>query len=109
MSKRKQADEQALKQLKFQGVDSDLPHRVEFFLYFPTEWDAYVAATQLVNLQFQVNINLSKGAEQWLCVAANKLKPTSERLKGVSNFMEKVAVGNSGNYDGWGTPVVKEK
>lgn len=107
MSQRKQAEQAALKQLEIQGADTDTLHPVEFFLYFSTEWNAYVAATQLMNLQFKVSVSASKGSEQWLCLATKKLEPTSERLTEVSNFVEGVADSNSGAYDGWGTPIVE--
>ncbi|MDZ7683571.1 MAG: ribonuclease E inhibitor RraB [Fodinibius sp.] len=106
MSQRKQAEPTTLKQIKAQGIDPDQPYAVEFFLYFDEEWNAYVAATQLMNLQFQVNVNSLGGPEKWLCLAKKKLKPTSERLVEVSNFMEDVADANSGNYDGWSTSIL---
>jgi len=105
MSQRERVEQAALDQLKAQGANTDKPHPVEFSLYFSCEWDTYVAATQLMNLQFKVNISLSERSEKWLCLATKKLKPTSERLSEVSNFMEDVAEGNSGEYDGWGIPL----
>lgn len=108
MSHHKRADQAAISKLEEQGANIEMPHPVEFFLYFPTEWDACVAATQLMNLQFEVSLNASKDSDQWLCLATKKLKPTSERLMEVSNFMDEVAGAHNGNYDGWGTPVLEE-
>ena len=108
MAQQKRAEQAAVNQLKAHGSNADEPHPVEFFLYFPTEWDAYVAGTQLMNLQFQVTVRWSESEEKWLCLATKKLKPTSERLSEVSHFMEDLAVGNSGEYDGWGTAMTND-
>lgn len=90
------------------GGDINKAHPMEFFLYFPTEWDAYVAASQLMNLQFNTSVNYSDQSDEWLCLASKKVKPNSERLVEMGNFLEKLATGNNGNYDGWGTIVIGE-
>jgi hypothetical protein len=106
---RKQADQAAVYNFEALAGDTQKDHPVEFFLYFPTEWDAYVATSQLLNLQFSTSVHYSESADEWLCMAAKEIKPTSKRLTELGNFMETLANGNNGNYDGWGTPVVDYK
>ena len=106
---RKQADESAVNNLKALGSDNQKVQPVEFFLYFASEWDAYVVKSQLMNLQFSTSVQYSKGSEQWLCLAQKEVTPTTERLTQLGNFLEKLAAGNNGNYDGWGTAVEIDK
>lgn len=61
-----------------------------------------------MNLQFSATIQYSEFADEWLCLAAKEIKPTTERLVGLRNCMEMLAVGGNGNYDGLGTPVMDE-
>lgn len=102
---REQADKAAAKNIEILGGNPKEDHPVEFFLYFPTEWDACVAASQLMNLQFSTSVQNSDSSDKWLCFATKEIKPTSERLIELGNFLEKLASANNGNYDGWGTPV----
>lgn len=85
--------------------DPDKNQAIEFFLYFPSEWDAYVATCQLMNLQFSTSVHYSESEDKWLCLATKVITPTPARLTDLGNFMELLATGNNGNYDGWGTPV----
>lgn len=108
MSHREQADRAAVENLHALGTDTSKDHPVEFFLYFPTEWDACIAASQLMNLQFSTSVQYSEHSDQWLCLATKKIMPTSERLIELGNFLEKLALAHDGDYDGWGTPVIDE-
>lgn len=108
MSFREQPDKVAVDNLHALGTDTSKNHPVEFFLYFPTEWDACVAASKLMNLQFSAMVQYSEFADEWLCLATKEIKPTSKRLVELRDFMEMLAAGGNGNYDGWGTPVMDE-
>lgn len=108
MAQRKRADQAAVYNFEALGGDTQKDHPVEFFLYFPTEWDAYVATSELMNLQFSASVHYSKSAGEWLCLATKVIKPTSKRLTELGNLMESLADGNNGNYDGWGTPVIDQ-
>lgn len=105
MSHRKQPDQGNIDSFIELGGDVQEEYPVEFFLYFPSEWDAYVATSQLMNLQFATSVHYFKSADEWLCLATKEIKPTSERLTELTHFMETLADGNNGNYDGWGTRV----
>lgn len=105
---RKQAEKAAIEHLKTLKKDPETEQLVEFFMYFPTEWDAYVVKSCLMNLQFSTSVHYSEASENWLCLAQKEIKPTTDRIRGLSNFFEQVAAGNNGNYDGWGTAVEVE-
>jgi len=108
MSQREQADRRALQILNALGAETNKRHPVEFFLYFSTEWDGCLVATELMNLQFSVSVTYSEYDDQWLCLATKKIVPTSERLIKLRNFLEKLASTRGGVYDGWGSPVMDE-
>lgn len=108
MSSRERAEKAALDNLNVFGSDTERDHPMEFFLYFPEELQAYSAAAQLFNLQFKVNVSFSKSSKDWLCFATKEIKPTSDRMGQLSNFLEKLAEENGGFYDGWGTPIINE-
>lgn len=102
---REQADKAAVKNFEMWAGNPRENHPVEFFLYFSTEWDAYVVKSQLMNLQFSTSVQYSNYSDQWLCLATKEISPTSERLIELGNFFEELASAHNGNYDGWGTPV----
>lgn len=106
MSQGEKADQAVLDNLEILGSDTGEDHPVEFFLYFPTEWKAYTTATQLINLQFEVNVSFSEYSGDWLCLAIKEIEPSSDRIHELRNFLENLAQSNDGKYDGWGTPVV---
>lgn len=102
---RKQADQIAINETETPDADSEVEQVTEFFLHFPTEWDAYVTQSCLMNLQFDTTIERSESTDNWVCVAQKKIKPSSDRLLELKNFFERLAAGNNGSYDGWGTTV----
>lgn len=109
MSQREKADQAAVKKLEKLGMNPNEERPVEFFLYFPSEWDAYVVGSQLMNLQFSISVQYANSSDKWLCLATKEVQSTSERLIELGNFLDKLAEGNNGNYDGWGTPVFDYK
>lgn len=74
---------------------------VDFFLYFPTELDATNVETELINLQFETEVNNN----QWCCHANKKMIVIEERLVDIGNWLENLAQINNGKYDGWGSEV----
>lgn len=109
MSNRRNADQAALNHLLMMGSETKTIQPVDFFLYFPEEYQAYSTAAELFNLQFQVSVSYSESSENWLCLATKPLKPTSERLEDLGSFLEKLALAYNGNYDGWGTPLSQDE
>lgn len=102
---RKQADQIAINGIETPGADPQVEQVMEFYLQFSTEWDACVTKSCLMNLQFKTDIQYSDSSGDWRCVAKKKIKPSSDRLLELKNFFERLAAGNNGSYDGWGTAV----
>lgn len=90
------------------GSDPNREHPVEFFLYFPEEYQAYAVAAELSNLSFNTIVSYSENGDDWLCFAVKALKPTTDRLVELGNWMEELAEKYNGHYDGWGTPVIPD-
>ncbi len=102
------ADKKVIENLEMLGSDMERDHPVEFFLYFPDEQKANIVAAELMNLQFEVSVSYAEIKDEWLCFAIKKIKPSTERMVELSNYLRELAEKNDGNYDGWGTPVIDE-
>ena len=101
------ADAQVLRQLKEAGSDLTKPHAVEFFLYLPTEIGARAAAEELTARSYDTKIDQAATGDQWLCLATRSFVPTQEAIDATRAEFEALATRLAGEYDGWGTPVVK--
>ena len=100
-------DQQVLDQLKKAGSNLSKPHQIEFFLYFPTEDSANRAAVDLRKVECNVKVELGADTTSWLCLATKQMIPKhSEFLKLRKTFNE-IAQKLNGEYDGWGTEIVK--
>ena len=105
---RKTVEQMAVNNIKTPEGDLDVERSMEFFLYFSTEWDAYVTKSCLMNLQFDTSVHYSESSDNWLCLAKKEIKPTKGRLLELKNFFDRLARAKNGSYDGWGTTVVSE-
>lgn len=82
---------------------------VDFYFYFPEEYQAHHAAAELINLQFDTEVSFSEYGNQWLCLANKKMNITSRRLVDLRSWMEDFAERLGGEYDGWGTMIEPEE
>jgi regulator of RNase E activity RraB len=100
-------DQLVLDQLKQAGGDLSKPHSIEFFLYFENEDTANTAAKEIGALVDEVKVEKAAKGPRWLCFATRCMVPDHDELGRLrKNF---TAVGDTfgGEYDGWGTEVVK--
>ena len=100
-------DQGVLDQLKKAGSDLSKPHNIEFFLYFPTEAAANEAAKAIGGLGCDVKVQLAADKTNWLCFANRLMVPDSDTLVGLRSRFNEIARKGNGEYDGWGTEVVK--
>jgi regulator of RNase E activity RraB len=100
-------DQSVLVQLKKAGSDLTKPHRIEFFLYFPTQAVADQAALTIRNAGFEVAVRKAAQGDHWLCFATKIMVPELADLQKIRRDFVSLAVSMGGEYDGWGTPVVK--
>lgn len=100
-------DGSVLDQLVKAGSDLSKEHQPEFFLYFPDETTAERVAALIHADGFQVTVQRSPAADNWLCLATKTMALTHEEMTAIRGRFMLLASENHGEYDGWGTPVVQ--
>lgn len=106
-TKKPDMDESVLIQLKKAGSDLSKPHNIEFFLYFPTQAVAEQAASKIRDEGFHVEVEKAAKGDTWLCSATKTMVPQLTSLQKIRRDFGALADSLNGEYDGWGTPVVK--
>ena len=100
-------DQLVLVQLRKSGSNLSKPHKIEFFLYFPTQSVAEKASFNILSAGFDVEVSRAAQGDSWLCFATKTMIPTLPDLQGIRRDFMDLAASMDGEYDGWGTPVVK--
>ena len=100
-------DEVVLAQLKKAGSDLSKPHKIEFFLYFPKEAVAKEASLRVKQAGFNIEIRRAAKGTDWLCFATKTMVPELSALQKIRREFEALANSLGGEYDGWGTEIVK--
>ena len=106
-AKKPDLDESVLIQLKKAGSDLSKPHEIEFFLYFPTQAAAEQAALRIREGGFEVEVKQAAKGADWLCFATKTMIPKLSDLQQIRRDFNSLTAAVGGDYDGWGTPVVK--
>ncbi len=106
-SKKPDLDESVLSQLKKSGSDLAKPHKIEFFLHFPTQAAAEQAAPHVRDRGFEVEVRAAAKGTDWLCYATRTMVPKLSELQQIRRDFDGLTAAAGGDYDGWGTPVVK--
>jgi len=104
-----------LHRLKEVGSDLSKPHTVDYFLYFPSEEQARSAASEIEKEGFTVRVNRAPmpwwkrlfSKSSWGCYANKSIVPDEDAIVEISGWLDGIAQRFSGEYDGWGTGVVK--
>ena len=89
------------------GSNLSKPHDIEFFLYFPTEELANQAAEEVKKEGCSVKVELGADESAWLCFATKRMIPKHAELMRLRKRFNDIAFKYQGEYDGWGTGVVK--
>jgi regulator of RNase E activity RraB len=100
-------DESVLIQLKKAESDLSRPHKIEFFLYFPSQSVAEQAALRIREAGFQVEVRRAAKGNDWLCFATKTMVPELSALQEIRGEFSSLAASLKGEYDGWGTPIEK--
>ena len=98
-------DGKTLEHLVHAGSDLSKQHNVEFFLYFPDQPAATVAAEQLLRQGYQAEVKRAAKGADWLCFATRTFVLSYRQMKEIRVQMETLARSGGGQYDGWGTEV----
>lgn len=104
-----------LHRLKEAGSDLSKPHKVDFFLYFSSEEQARSAAGEIEREGYAVSVNRAPmplwkrlfSKTEWGCYAHKSIIPDEETIVETSKWLDGIAQCFCGEYDGWGTAVVK--
>jgi regulator of RNase E activity RraB len=106
-SEKADPDESVLVQLEKAGSGLSKPHKIEFFLYFPSHSVAERAALRIRETGFQVEVMRAAKGNDWLCLATKTMVPELSALQEIRRDFSSLAVLLKGEYDGWGTPIEK--
>jgi hypothetical protein len=106
-SKKADPDQMVLEHLKKAGSDLSKPHNLEFFIYVPTEADAMEIAPRIKEAGFAVDVRQAAQGPGWLCFATKTMIPELTALQKIRRDFSALAASKRGEYDGWGTGVVK--
>ena len=105
--KKRDLDETVLIQLRQAGADLSKPHKIEFFLYVPTQAAAQDAANRIQKDGFQSKVRPPLKGSDWLCFATKTMAPSLPELQKIRRDFLSLAAELHGDYDGWGTEVEK--
>ena len=89
------------------GSDLSKPHPTELFLYARTNEAAQRLESQVRALHFETKVQPAVQGSQWLALATKSMVPKQADLVLVRRQFTALAAAEKGEYDGWGTPVVK--
>lgn len=107
LAKANDPDQLVLQQLKKAGSNLSKAHKIEFFLYFKTQASAEVIAPIIKNAGFEVEVKQAAQGTGWLCLATKTMIPELAALQKIRRDFSAIASAKEGEYDGWGTEVVK--
>jgi regulator of RNase E activity RraB len=99
-------DQLVLLQLRKSGSDLAKPHKIEFFLYFPTQPLAEKARLDIRDAGFDVEVRRAAQGDSWLCFATKTMIPALPDLQKIRQTFVELAGSMDGEYDGWGTQIV---
>jgi hypothetical protein len=105
-AKKADPDQMVLEQLKKAGSDLAKPHKIEFFLYFPTQAAANNASLRIKAKGFQVEVKQAATGPAWLCFATRAMAPQLKEMQQIRKDFTAIALADGGDYDGWGTEIV---
>jgi hypothetical protein len=101
-------DKQVLYGLMQAGSDLSKPHNLEHCFFFPSKALAAQAVQKLVDLGLQNSIIPPEGdLHAWTVISTQNIVPTPEAIAQNTIDLNEIAASLGGEYDGWGTMVVK--
>ncbi|WP_250656284.1 ribonuclease E inhibitor RraB [Alkalimarinus coralli] len=107
MSESVSPDGQVIAQLKLAGSNLSKEHPIEFFIYAPTKESANEIAGTIAAQGFKGSVEKAASKNSWLVYSVKNIVPTEDRMRKIRASLNAVASSVGGEYDGWGTPIVK--
>jgi hypothetical protein len=100
-------DQQVLDQLKKAGSDLSKPHKIDFFIYFPSEASAKEGAKDIKLEVDDLKVRPGADGSNWLCFATKRMVPNHAELVRLRKKFNEITKKYDGEYDGWETETVK--
>jgi regulator of RNase E activity RraB len=103
-----QQDAEVIENLRASGSDLSKPHDVDFFFYFASKAHAERAAQELAAASYR-GVTLERGPEGrvWQVHTKRMMVPRLDAMSASTRALEALAARHGGEYDGWGTAVVR--
>ena len=100
-------DRQVWAVLEESDADLDQPHRIDWFLFFPTQEQAREAERILVEHEYEVDVGppQESKAEDWCVQATLNVKLSLGYIAHMTAMFLQFAEDHAGVYDGWGAAV----
>ena len=106
-SKKPDADELVIFELKKAGSDLSKPHKIDFYLYLPTQSAAEQAVVHVRDRGFEAVVRPAAKGTNWLCLAKKALVPNLSDIKRIGRDFDQFCAAAGGDYDGWEAEVTK--
>ena len=100
-------DTEVLDQLRSAGSNLTKPHRIEFYLFLPSQADAEAAAAELRSMGYSVTVGGGPNQNNWLCLASRTMMPTMQELTDARVLFKGLALRYKGAYDGWQAAITR--
>ena len=100
-------DEAVIRALRDAGSDTTRPTSIRFYLYFPDEPRAKVAAERVRRERDEITLEKSAYDNNWLCLITRTMTPNHSELSSLRREFSAVTADLDGEYDGWEAAVVK--
>jgi hypothetical protein len=94
-------------QLKKAGADITKPHAIDFFFYFPSQDAAHRIASRLAEFGLATKVEHAATGPKWVIQGQKTMVPDELKLLILRKKFDALAATELGEYDGWGTEVVK--
>ena len=101
------SDLKVLLSLRKNGSNLDQEHKIEFVINFSTSEVAEDVAVEIRKNGFEVKVVETSPNEKLECLATKEMIPTYTEILAVRHYFEALALRYKGQYDGWGTEIVK--
>jgi hypothetical protein len=100
-------DGPAIAQLRKAGADITTPHAIDFFFYFPSQVAALRVASELAEFGLTTKVERTATGSKWVIQGQKTMVPDELELLILRKKFDALAATEQGEYDGWGTEVVK--
>jgi hypothetical protein len=101
------SDRKVLMELDKNGADLGLPHKTDWYIYFPSEELARVAEIVLLEHDYRVEVKpaMEESPGEWCMVSTLDVVLSFGYIAHMSAMFSSFADDNGGNYDGWGADI----